>query len=229
MKTKAVLKCDNIVKSYKDGDKIIPVLTGVNFEVAPKERVAIIGKSGSGKTTLINHLGGLDKPTQGKVYYQDTNIHTISDRERGLLRNRLFGFIFQFHHLLPEFNALENVAMPLLIRKSPIKEAKERSAQALEQVGLQERMLHKPSQLSGGERQRVAIARALVTRPQCILADEPTGNLDQESAQHVYELMMNLTQEVGTSFVIVTHDIDLAKRMDRIVKLDHGALHNVTF
>lgn len=225
MNTDAILECRDIHKAYRDGERNIPVLSGVHFKVMSGERVAIVGKSGSGKTTLMNHLGGLECPSQGEVFFDGINIHNITDERRGFLRNRLFGFIFQFHHLLPEFTALENVAMPLLIRNASIRETKELSAQALDKVGLKARMSHKPSQLSGGERQRVAVARALVTKPKCVLADEPTGNLDQESAAQVYELMMGLTAQVGTSFVVVTHDYDLAERMDRIVKLDHGQIH----
>lgn len=224
MSTNSVLFCDKIYKTYRDADREIPVLIGLDLQIKQGERVAIIGKSGTGKTTLINLLGGLERPSAGEIYYDGTDIHKISDRERGHLRNRLFGFIFQFHHLLPEFTALENVAMPLLLRKDPISLVKKLSQEALEQVGLGHRLTHKPNKLSGGERQRVAIARALVTKPQCVLADEPTGNLDQENAALVYELMLRLTEEVGTSFVIVTHDHDLAAKMDRIVQLDLGKL-----
>lgn len=228
MSTDSVLTCKNLYKSYKDADKVVPVLMGLDFEISPGERVAIVGKSGSGKTTLINLLGGLEKPSSGNIYFEQTDIHTISDRKRGFLRNRLFGYIFQFHHLLPEFTALENVAMPLLIRGEQVGSARDASEHALKQVGLSHRLTHKPSQLSGGERQRVAIARALVTKPKCVLADEPTGNLDQETADSIYELMMQLTSDVGTSFVIVTHDEDLAFRMDRVVKLEKGQLISYT-
>lgn len=228
MNMASILKCENLSKSYRDGSKTIPVLQDLQFDIKPKERVAIVGKSGSGKTTLINLLGGLDKPTQGQVYFESQDIHKMSDRKRGLLRNELFGYIFQFHHLLAEFTALENVAMPLLIRKEDISVVKQKCAQALEQVGLGHRMTHKPSQLSGGERQRVAIARALVTKPKCVLADEPTGNLDRQSSESVYELMMNLSKDVDTSFIIVTHDEDLAFRMDRVLRLEDGKLVQIT-
>lgn len=228
MSTNSILRCQSLYKSYKDGIKEIPVIQNLNFEVAPRERVAIVGKSGSGKTTLINLLGGLDRPTSGHVFFETTDIHQISDKKRGLLRNELFGYIFQFHHLLAEFTALENVAMPLLIRGESIPKVKQASAMALEQVGLSHRLTHKPNQLSGGERQRVAIARALVTKPKCVLADEPTGNLDQQSSESVYELMMSLSREVATSFVIVTHDEDLAYRMDRVLKLEDGYLKDIT-
>ena len=224
MINKPILSCRKLVKVFKDAEKNIPVLTGIDFHIAPRERVAIVGKSGSGKTTFVQLLGGLDKPTSGQIFFEDQDIHQISDRKRGFLRNHHLGYIFQFHHLLPEFTALENVAMPLLIRGLSVKEAKDLSLVALEQVSLGHRITHKPNKLSGGERQRVAIARALVTKPKCILADEPTGNLDQETAANIYQLMMDLTKEVGTSFVIVTHDNDLAKRMDRIVRLDMGHL-----
>lgn len=227
MNIEPVLSCRNLLKTFKDGEKDIPVLLGIDFHVLPRERVAIIGKSGSGKTTLISLLGGLELPTQGQVLYEKTDIKTLSDDRRGYLRNHLFGYIFQFHHLLPEFTALENVAMPLLIRGTDCDEASALSEQALIQVGLEHRLTHKPNKLSGGERQRVAIARALVTKPKCILADEPTGNLDQDTATKVYDLMINLTKEVGTSFVVVTHDDDLAARMDRVVKLEHGKLIEV--
>ncbi len=226
MNTNVILSCRDLHKSYQDGQSTIPILQGVEFDLHPGEKVAIIGKSGAGKTTLVNHLGGLERPTKGHVYYEGTDIHTLSDKRRGHLRNRLFGFVFQFHHLLAEFNALENVCMPLLLRDTPIATAKEMAFEALKQVELEHRVSHKPSKLSGGERQRVAIARALVTQPKCVLADEPTGNLDQDSAQHVYDLMMNLAQKVGTSFIVVTHDLDLAKRMDRVVLLEKGLLHH---
>jgi lipoprotein-releasing system ATP-binding protein len=219
-----ILFCENLQKHYQDADRIIPVLTNVNFSVKPTESVAIIGRSGSGKTTLLNLLGGLESPTQGKVILDNTNLAHLSDRKRGYLRNRVLGLIFQFHHLLPEFTALENVCMPLLIRGMAAKEARDRGLAVLDKVGLSQREKHKPAALSGGERQRVAIARALVTQPKCILADEPTGNLDTASADNVYDLMMQLTKEFGTSFVVVTHDLSLAKRMNRIMVLEEGIL-----
>lgn len=221
-----ILFCEDLKKVYQDGDRTIPVLEAVNFSVMPGESVAIVGRSGSGKTTLLNLLGGLESPTAGKVVLEDTHLDALSDRKRGYLRNRVIGLIFQFHHLLPEFTALENVCMPLLIQGMPVRQARERSSEILNKVALSHRAQHKPATLSGGERQRVAIARALVTRPKCILADEPTGNLDSQSADHVYDLMMQLAREYDTSFVVVTHDLTLAKRMDRIVSLVQGQLSN---
>jgi len=219
-----ILFCEDLKKDYQDGDKVIPVLGNIGFSVAPGERVAIVGRSGSGKTTLLNLLGGLEMPTAGKVVLDNIDLQDLSDRKRGYLRNRVLGLIFQFHHLLPEFTALENVCMPLLIQGLAVKEATERSVSILEKVSLSHRIHHKPAALSGGERQRVAIARALVTVPKCILADEPTGNLDGKSADQVYDLTMQLTQAFNTSFIVVTHDLSLAKRMDRIVVLENGTL-----
>jgi len=223
-KTGSILSCTALTKVYRDGERHIPVLEDINFSVSPGEQVAIVGRSGSGKTTLINLLGGLEAPTQGDVFVRDVTLNRLSESKRGLLRNRVFGFIFQFHHLLSEFTALENVCMPLLIRGTTVSDAREMSMNCLEKVSLEHRYQHKPSQLSGGERQRVAIARALVTKPLCILADEPTGNLDNKSADQVYELMMQLAEEVGTSFVVVTHDMILAERMHRILHLEKGRL-----
>jgi lipoprotein-releasing system ATP-binding protein len=222
--TDNILVCRNLKKVYQDGDRTIPVLEDVNFSVAAGESVAIVGRSGSGKTTLLNLLGGLESPSSGEVVLDNTNLHRLSDRKRGYLRNRVIGLIFQFHHLLPEFTALENVCMPLLIQGTPVKEARKRSEAILEKVSLEHRLTHKPATLSGGERQRVAIARALVTNPKCILADEPTGNLDNQSADMIYDLMMQLVKEYSTSFIVVTHDLMLAKRMDRIVSLEKGVL-----
>ncbi|MCS5711801.1 lipoprotein-releasing ABC transporter ATP-binding protein LolD [Candidatus Berkiella aquae] len=224
LKTDPILYCENLKKHYQDGDKIVPVLNDVSFAIKRGESVAIVGRSGSGKTTLLNMLGGLESPSEGKVVLDNTHLHALSDRKRGYLRNRVLGLIFQFHHLLPEFTALENVCMPLLIQGLSASTAKKRSQILLEKVGLGHRETHKPAALSGGERQRVAIARALVTQPKCILADEPTGNLDNQSADQVYDLMMQLTQEFNTSFVVVTHDLSLAKRMDRIVTIERGNL-----
>ncbi|MBS0287866.1 MAG: lipoprotein-releasing ABC transporter ATP-binding protein LolD [Proteobacteria bacterium] len=221
-----ILFCTDLKKDYQDGDKIIPVLEKVNFSVMPGESVAIVGRSGSGKTTLLNLLGGLETPTAGKVVLNDTNLQSLSERKRGYLRNRVLGLIFQFHHLLPEFTALENVCMPLLIQGLSVHTAKKRALSILDKVALSHRISHKPATMSGGERQRVAIARALVTEPKCILADEPTGNLDNHSADIVYDLMMQLIKEIGTSFVVVTHDLSLAKRMDRIVSIDRGVLND---
>ncbi len=219
-----ILYCENLKKHYQDGDKIVPVLQDVSFSVKRGESVAIVGRSGSGKTTLLNLLGGLESPSAGQVVLDNTHLHTLSDRKRGYLRNRVLGLIFQFHHLLPEFTALENVCMPLLIQGLSVGTVKKRSMALLEKVGLGHRHTHKPAALSGGERQRVAIARALVTQPKCILADEPTGNLDNQSADQVYDLMMQLMREFNTSFVVVTHDLALAKRMDRIVTIERGNL-----
>jgi len=222
-----ILKCENLKKTYQDADKYIQVLDNCNFSIHEGERVAIVGRSGSGKTTLVNLLGGLELPTSGEVIFNNTSLRSLSDRARGKLRNNFLGLIFQFHYLLPEFTALENVAMPLLIRGMATNKAKELSHNALDKVMLSHRTTHKPSQLSGGERQRVAIARAIVTRPKCVLADEPTGNLDNDSADNVYDLMLDLTKEVGTSFIVVTHDMNLANKMDRIVKLHKGQLQEV--
>lgn len=220
----SILYCEKLSKQYQDGGRVIPVLENVNFSVAQGETVAIVGRSGSGKTTLLNLLGGIESPTKGTVVLNNTPLHHLSDQKRGYLRNRVLGLIFQFHHLLPEFTALENVCMPLLIQGVRVSEARNRSLQILARVSLTHRAQHKPAALSGGERQRVAIARALVTEPKCVLADEPTGNLDNQSADQVYETMMELMRELGTSFVVVTHDLTLANRMDRTVSLENGVL-----
>lgn len=226
MTNNIIISGQKLKKNYIDADGLetISVLQGVDLDIKIGESVAIIGRSGSGKTTLMNLLGGLELPTEGKVFLQNKDISGLTDTERGMHRNRVLGFIFQFHHLLVEFTALENVGMPLLIRGLPISEIRDKSEYFLDKVGLSHRAAHKPNQLSGGERQRVAIARALVSEPRCILADEPTGNLDQENANQVYDLMMALVQQLGTALIIVTHDIQLAQRMDRIVKLDKGTL-----
>ena len=221
----ALLACRGISKTYHDGETDTPVLSDVSLTVHTSEHVAILGSSGSGKSTLLHILGGLDKPDEGEVWFHGESMTGMKPSQLAALRNQKIGFIYQFHHLLPEFSALENAAMPLLIGGMPEKKAKQAATDMLEQVGLTHRLMHKPSALSGGERQRVAIARALVNRPALVLADEPTGNLDNKTGEQVYGLLTSLSESLGTSFVVVTHDNALAARMNRTLHIKDGLLH----
>jgi lipoprotein-releasing system ATP-binding protein len=222
--SKQVLECRAVIRKFREGESTLEVLSGVDLAVRESERLAIIGTSGSGKTTLLQIMGGLDDPTSGEVLVNGQSIANISEQEKSVLRNRFIGFVYQFHHLLPEFSAQENVAMPLLIRRLGKADAMQQAADLLERVGLAARLDHKPGELSGGERQRAAVARALITRPKLVLADEPTGNLDAGNGQHVLDLMLELNRELDTSLVVVTHDHGIAGQMDRVLILEDGRL-----
>ncbi|HKJ22990.1 MAG TPA: lipoprotein-releasing ABC transporter ATP-binding protein LolD [Gammaproteobacteria bacterium] len=219
-----ILLCKGLAKRYEDAGLMVEVLKDINLAVARGERIAIVGRSGAGKSTLLHLLGGLDVPTAGEVWIEGENMARLNQRQRGRLRNRSMGFIYQFHHLLPEFTAVENVAMPLLVRREARQSADAKAAALLEKVGLGERLNHKPGELSGGERQRAAVARALVSSPRCVLADEPTGNLDQDTAEGIHRLLVDLNQELGTSLVVVTHNTALSELMERVYILEHGVL-----
>ena len=219
-----ILHCQQLGKVYTEGPNNVSVLDGINLDIQTGERIAVVGASGSGKSTLLHLLGGLDLPTSGSIWVDGQELSGLSDKKRGDLRNKYLGFVYQFHHLLPEFTAVDNVAMPLFIRGVDAQEARKEAAQLLSDMGLSQRLDHRPIELSGGERQRAAIARALVTEPSVVLADEPTGNLDEETADSVFSMMLDLNERVGTALVMVTHDMSLASKMDAIYRLDHGSL-----
>lgn len=227
MNNESVMVCRDVGKTYVEAGAPLEVLKDVSLNIIKGERISIIGTSGSGKSTFLNILGGLEAPSQGDVWVGGESLYDVSEEKRAQIRNRQLGFVYQFHHLLPEFDAVENVAMPLLLGRVDIKEARSRAKEMLNAVGLSARLSHKPAQLSGGERQRVAIARALVTRPACVLMDEPTGNLDNNTANDVQRLMDSLNQEFQTSFIIVTHDSELAHRMDRVLELRDNGLYEL--
>lgn len=228
MSEELIIECRDLAKTYHDGRINVDVFKNLNLQIQPGEQVAIMGSSGAGKSTLLHLLGGLDKPTSGNVFLQGDSFSDYTESQRCKVRNEKLGFIYQLHHLLPEFSVLENVCMPMLLQKAPVNEIKQRATQLLERVGLQERMQHKIAELSGGERQRTAIVRALINHPVCVLADEPTGNLDPGTAMKVYDVMLALNRELNTSFVIVTHDQVIANKMDRILVLSDGKLEPVS-
>ena len=220
----SVIECRQVSKTFVEGSLSVAVLNQINFKISKGEQIAIVGSSGSGKSTLLHILGGLAEPSEGEVLIDNQDISRLSHKAKGDLRNQALGFVYQFHHLLPEFTALENVAMPLLIRKSDDDQAFKSANEILERVGLGNRIEHKPGELSGGERQRAAIARAMVTRPKCIMADEPTGNLDSTTAESIHQMLLELNQEIATSLIVVTHDMALAKKIGNIVRIENGVL-----